>query len=182
MKHLPGDWITYGNSDITEIHSSSSLYNSLKNEICNYSFCLAVTKIERVENKHLYSQYLIKKEEYKARGCLTELKLYHDTAQDNIPSIVRTNLDYRRVHRAKYGTGVSFSPYPAYANKQSARSNGKLRAMIVADVLIGNQEHVRYGSILPSNSYDTTVGGYNNVYVKYFDNEFYPKYIISYIN
>ncbi|KAI4457664.1 poly [adp-ribose] polymerase [Holotrichia oblita] len=127
--------------------------------------------------------FSFKKAEYHSRGIKVTVKeLYHDTAEWKIDPILKTNLDWRMVKRYKYGQGVSFSPSMRYANRQSSRGNGSDRAMIVADVLVGGQ-HVTYTGVrLPSLGNDTTVGNGGQVYVKFYDNEFYPKYIIYYTN
>ncbi|KAI4454957.1 poly [adp-ribose] polymerase [Holotrichia oblita] len=143
-----------------------------------------VKRITRVECPYLYGLFLLTKAEYESRGVTFSVtKLFHDTAEDKINSILNTNLDRRMACRVKFGRGVSFSPSTVYANKQSSRSNGRKRAMIVADVLIGNQEECDcYGQDLPSGDNDTTIGNSGKVYVKFYDNEFYPKYIMYYDN
>ena len=139
-----------------------------------------IKKIVKVHNPCLYSHFLIKKAEYETRGPVHIKMLYHDTAESKVDSILKTNLDWRRVFRAKYGHGVSFSSDPHYASIYSARSNGYDRAMIVADVLIGRSIEVYNSTTLPPNNYDTTVGNGAKVYVKFYDNEFFPTHIIYY--
>lgn len=86
------------------------------------------------------------------------------------------------VSRAKFGKGVSFSPSAVYANKQCARSNGNDRAMIISKVLVHSKHNGNYFTELPNSGYDTTGDTYQNVYVKYFDDEFYPEYVAYYEN
>lgn len=83
------------------------------------------------------------------------------------------------VCRAKFGKGVSFSPSAKYANDQCSRSNGWNRAFIVCQVLVHEKEFGSYSTTLPKNS-DTTIDTKGNVYVKYYDDEFYPKYVAYY--
>ncbi|KAF5273436.1 hypothetical protein FQA39_LY07453 [Lamprigera yunnana] len=107
-------------------------------------------------------------------------ELYHDTGSGKVQSILNKNLDRRYAHRVKYGYAVSFSPNPKYANQESSRNNGTSRAMIVADVLVHQSENVSSSVILPSQGYDTTIGNCGQVYVKYYDDEFYPKFVVYY--
>lgn len=180
--HYPSDWKRHHVSrySLVELSSSSMEYLTLKTNMLLHK---SVSRIVRVESPLLYGQFLLKKAEYESRGIPVRLtELFHDTAESNIDSILTTNLDWRRVVRCKYGRGVSFSPYTSYANRQSSRSNGRDRAMIVADVLVG-EKHSTYSTVsLPSGNSDTTVGNGGKVYVKFYDNEFYPKYIIYYTN
>lgn len=144
------------------------------------SFVKKINKIVKVYNPYLYSHFLIKKAEYESRGPVRIEELYHDTAKNNVDSILRTNLDWRRVCRGRFGRGVSFSPNPEYASTWSTRHNGCNRAMIVCDVLIGKSVEVRdlYNLSLPD--CDTAIGNNSNVYVKFYDNEFYPTHVIYY--
>jgi hypothetical protein len=139
-------------------------------------------KVVRVQNPYLWGCYLLKKAECIERSScsVTERVLYHATAQSNIDSITKNNLDWRRSVRTKFGRGVSFSPSANYANTWCNRSVGSSRALIVARVLVGNRHDGDYGTELPRQGYDTTVGNREQVYVKYYDHEFYPDYVIYY--
>lgn len=73
--------------------------------------------------------YELKKEEYKVlfkSAIVREIRMYHSTSAYNAMSIIKDNLDWRRVSRVKYGQGVSFSTDPDYANFHSNSNNGKL--------------------------------------------------------
>ncbi|KAB0796351.1 hypothetical protein PPYR_10412 [Photinus pyralis] len=181
-RFIPSEW-TYQSGALSchlvELDEYTQMYANLKQKVSR-AFNLGVRKIARVENPYLWAQYLLRKEEYQTNGVVRELELFHDTSSHNVQSIVETNLDWRRAHRVKYGRGVSFSPSPAYANSESCRSNGTDRALIVAKVLVQNSETVATSVKLPSKGYDTTVGNCGNVYVKFYDDEFYPNYIIYY--
>lgn len=179
--HLPSEWgIVYFSEEykLEEIPPSSRLFRKLNAKVQG-SFNLETEKIVRVKNPNLYLQYSLHKE-----MCLKDggrvVELFHDTAQSNVTSIAATNLNYRFVSRSKFGYGVSFSPSPSYANKYSAKENGSKRAMIIADVLVRRCYRGSSEVVVPKNGYDTTTGNGTNVYVKYFDNEFYPKCVVYY--
>lgn len=180
--HLPSGWNNIIPKDLyteTELSSFSSEYTALKR--CISGCATRINRITKVECPHLYAWFLLKKAEYASKGIpVLVCELYHDTAAGNIPSILGTNLDWRMVSRHKFGQGVSFSPSTTYANKQSARANGTSRAMIVADVLIGRSTSGNCSITIPPSNYDTTTGNAGSVYVKFYDNEFYPKYVIYY--
>lgn len=149
------------------------------------NFNMGVTKIYKLENPFLYARYLLKKEEYTTMGrrspCVMEL--YHDTSEEKVHSIASWNLNWRLAKRVKFGKGVSFSPSPKYANSKSSRKNGAHRVMIVADVLVNKEQYVQYEDAplaIPNEGCDTVVGNRKNVYVKFEDDEFYPKVFIFY--
>jgi hypothetical protein len=83
-----------------------------------------------------------------------------------------------------FGRGVSFPDTAEYANTVCGANRGsycnltRSRAMILAKVVVGNCIDVG-GHVLPSKGYDTTTGR-NTVYVKYYDNDFYPEYAAYY--
>jgi hypothetical protein len=108
------------------------------------------------------------------------MELFHATDVSNIPSITTDNLDWRRSVRVKFGRGVSFSPEASYANKHCQPNYSALQAMIIAQVLVRTSCGGYYGMILPNSSADTSTGNCGSVYVKYCDNEFYPKYVAYY--
>ncbi|KAB0796350.1 hypothetical protein PPYR_10411 [Photinus pyralis] len=182
-RFIPSEW-TYRNGSLSDCHlvqleEYTQKYVNLKQQVAG-AFNLGVRKIERVENPYLWGQYLLRKEELETNGFVREMELFHDTSIHNVQSIVETNLDWRLARRVKYGQGVSFSQSPAYANKESSRSNGTNRAFILTKVLVQNSEPVYSSVLLPSKGHDTTVGNCGKVYVKYYDDEFYPTYIIYY--
>lgn len=105
----------------------------------------------------------------------------HSTPTENVSSIIDDNLDYRLVARCKFGRGISFTPCPTYADREGCRyAHTNNRAMIIAKVLIGKSHQGCQTLRIPFSGYDTTTDNYNQVYVKYNDDEFYPQYIVYY--
>ncbi|XP_054269445.1 uncharacterized protein LOC128990853 [Macrosteles quadrilineatus] len=139
-----------------------------------------LTGVSEVKNIFLLGMYELKKAEYKSRygpGNVKEKTLIHATGVDKVNSIVRDNLDWRRVQRSKYGDGVSFSWSPDYCNFYCNRRNGDRRVFIVASVLYCRGED---GIYTPSGDVDTALGNRGFVFVKFYDNEFLPKYLVFY--
>lgn len=179
--HLPSDWgqVDFSNTyELEEISRNSQLFTNLFRKVCA-GYLGFVEKIVRVKNPYVYLQYSLHKEMYEKNGGRV-VELFHDTAQCNVHSIARNNLDYRYVSRSKFGKGVSFSPSPLYANKHSSQGNGTRRAMFIADVLLHEEHQGHYSTKIPKDGYDGTYGNKYKVFVKYFDNEFYPKYVVYY--
>lgn len=107
---------------------------------------------------------------------------FHATGEHKVDSIVTNNLDWRMVYRGKFGQGVSFSPCPIYANSQCSRTCGEERAMLICKVLL-HKSQSGCGSVwIPDEGYDTTTDTDENVYVKYYDDEFYPTHAVYYTN
>lgn len=180
--HLPSDWGKVDFSDeyvLEDIPSDSQLFRNLRQKV-DGSYMGTVEKIVRVKNPYIYLQYLLHKEMYEKNGGRV-VELFHDTAQRNVHSIAGTNLNYRCVSRGKYGQGISFSPSPSYAHRYSSRRNGIFSAMFIADVLLHKEHEGDYSTKIPNSGYNGTWGNAFQVYVKYFDNEFYPKYVVYYI-
>lgn len=179
--YLPKEWTdkTISSLTIKKLPATDPTYIKYFSSTGD-NFNNKIIEIFEIENPFLYYLYQIKKEEYRSRGCLQEKELYHCTSMSNMKLIAKNNFDRRFVNRAKFGLGVSFSPSPSYANKQANFRIGLDRAMIVADVLVCNTcEGSKYLK-LPKGQFDTTTGNSNNVFVKYYDNEFYPKYVAHY--
>jgi hypothetical protein len=143
-----------------------------------------IVSVDRVQNPYLWGSYLLKREEYV--NCLgfgvREEKLFHATAEENVASIVKNNFDWRRTKRTKYGHGVCFSPSADYANTYCNQNAGRMRALILARVLVRMASRGKYGTKLPPPPFDTTAGKNGKVIVKYADNEFYPEYVAHYTN
>lgn len=178
--HLPSDWKNpnFSHYKLKVVPPSSMLYHQLSSKATFWK----VIQIETIENSHMYAQFLLKKEQYKLKfGNENVVKeLFHCTSRDNLFEIAQSNFDFRQVSRSKFGNGVSFSPSPEYAHNVSGNDG----CMIVCDVLVGASQIVGFpfwpNASLPSQTVDTTQSKNSKVFVKYCDNEFYPKYAITY--
>lgn len=73
-----------------------------------------------MQNNFLEALYLLKKAEIKIRhGQVSEQYMIHITGKDKVNSIIRNNFDWRRVMRAQFGKGTSFSKDATYANHRA---------------------------------------------------------------
>ena len=186
-RHQPSTWNympTATEVALVELTNGGQEYKSVMSKVdLRFRPGYGPQKVVRVQNPYLWGCYLLKKEECIKRSPhpVTEKVLFHATSQSNIDSITKNNLDWRRSVRTKFGCGVSFSPSAVYANCYCNRSIGSSRALIVARVLVGISHEGYYGTELPRQGYDTTVGNCEQVYVKYYDNEFYPEHVVYYL-
>lgn len=180
--YLPKDWSKMDDDvdyKLVKIKRKSKLFNELANKTKCYDDACT---IYRIENPMLYAQFLLKKKQYELtlKKSNVVYELFHCTHEDFLDSIADSNFDYRQISRGKFGNGVCFSPDPDYAHKVA----GNTGCMIVADVLIGHTSVVDWPYWpeydLPSHPTDTTQNKNCTVYVKYQDNEFYPKYAVTY--
>ncbi|XP_054273239.1 uncharacterized protein LOC128993385 [Macrosteles quadrilineatus] len=164
-----------------EEEASSNEEETAKSSILPTLPEVCITRVTTVHNNCLKGMYELKKMEYESRyGSVQELTLVHSTSALNVPSIIKNNLDWRRVKRNRFGKGVSFSGNAEYANHYSKRSNGEQRAFIIAKVLVSREVWGHPSIKIPPNNVDTTISNNRKVYVKYCDNEFLIEYIVYY--
>ncbi|CAH1154616.1 unnamed protein product [Phaedon cochleariae] len=169
-----------------KVGSSSEEYREVIEDFEHY-LSAEVQKIVRVQNPFLYLQYELKLEQKKYRhGSVKEYHLYHGTKGCNVRSICRENFDWRELGASgfrpdKFGRGISFSPSSNYASDYPRRCNENPRVMFVASIMEVSRCKGKNGMLIPPLPHDTSADlKHNNVVVKYFDNEFYPEYIIYY--
>ncbi|XP_069696805.1 protein mono-ADP-ribosyltransferase PARP11-like [Periplaneta americana] len=182
-KFKPSTWSTMSADSEVElitVPSRGSQFQKVEAKIHD-TLAVSIDSVKRVQNPYLWGCYLLKKAECKERQPSTiETYLFHATAQRNVQSIVEGNLDWRRSSRTRYGQGVSFSPRASYANKYCNRMVGSRRALLMCRVLVGKSHDGCYITELPREGCCTTMGNGGSVYVKYYDNEFYPEYVAYY--
>ena len=161
--------------DITNLENLPAEVRHAKSALCGIG---RLKKIFRIENPQKYLQYQLKKKEMRCMSRdLQERILYHVTDVSNLDNICKTNLDFRRVTRSKFGFGVSFSSDLKYANKYSgANLNCSYeRTVILCKVLYHRVAGGKENTLIPPDGKDTTIGN-GKVYVKYDDCSFYPRY------
>ncbi|CAI6369389.1 unnamed protein product [Macrosiphum euphorbiae] len=159
---------------------SSRIHQTFAN--CN------ISEIRQVYAPHMYAIYKLRYEEMKLIVHQSKVKkknLYHVTTEDRALESLESGLDWRRTRRAKFGCGVSFSDDADYANFYSDNSAGGRRVIMICSVLVRKTYDIPEGDngdslIVPPGCADTTVSHNGRVYVKYNDNDFYPKYFVYY--
>ncbi|XP_015516492.1 protein mono-ADP-ribosyltransferase PARP14 [Neodiprion lecontei] len=134
------------------------------------------TFIGRIENPCLWSRYVLHYEEMKANltaSKVTEHIVVHATSISAAYEIADNNFDWRLVKRYRFGQGVSFAKDVDYAASQATRKG----AYIIAGILVAASKIGNFGTQIPPGTFDTTTNKAKSVYVKYYDNDFYPYYI-----
>lgn len=102
-----------------------------------------VTKIGYVRNSFVEDRYLCSKDEL-VKDCIDfkEIFAYHATSKQNVPSIIRNNLDPNcpAVHGRRFGKGCYFSEYPEFS-VQYGRN-----CLLIFKVLLVPGHNTRYKS------------------------------------
>ena len=180
-KYFLSVWCETGpdsDSLLVPISEYTQEYNSIVEKI-NLTLHKEIDRVVRIQNPYWWVCYLLKKEKC---PVAQEKTLFHVTGANNISSLVMDNFNWKRVKRTRYGRGVSVSPSPAFANMHYHENIGFMRAVILAKLLVGYSIMGNYGTKIPPSPYDTTVRKTCNVYVIYYDKEFYLEYVAYYRN
>lgn len=177
-------WLAFSNEiDFLQLNEHSPEYDRIK-----YFFAKnlrqenpSIMKIEKVKNYVLMGQYLLKKQQYRRRNIdFDEKYYYHGTKQNNLMSICRENFSWRITNRNKFGKGVSFARTSSYAIHYCDKQPHMTKIMFVAKVLIGKPCLGYENMELPLAGFDTSMKNDGKVIVKFYDNEFYPEYLIHF--
>ncbi|CAF4066586.1 unnamed protein product, partial [Rotaria sp. Silwood1] len=136
-----------------------------------------IVKIERIQNKRWYMQYLAHKEEFKKRlQNNTERILYHGCPEQAAHSIIE---DCFNRSFAGVNSNVYFSSNAAYSHGYAKPNANRERCMFIARVLIGKTTS-GYGSMKTRPiGFDSTTDG-NHIFVTYHDAQAYTEYLITY--
>lgn len=149
-----------------------------------------ILAIYKIENPYLIGRYMLKKKEYITMyGHVNEEFLFHGTDSSNVDKICETNFNWRLCGNKighRYGKGVSFSPISYYASNYCDKKS-MTKEMLVAKVLVAkecigeeNMDIPPYFSLRRKLRFDTTVKEDRRVIVKYYDDEYYPAYKITF--
>ena len=178
-KYIPQDWRYHSLPSASNIVliTESDLPRHLRYSLREVKMVKQSVSIYRIENPLKFLQYELKKLEMKiSSGSVDEHFMYHVTGKSNLISICDNNLDYRRVNRAKFGAGVSFTPDVEYGCTYSCYRTRELTVVLLCKVLSCATSEGCYNQLIPKDGCDTTVGNNKKVYVKYEDSSFVPVY------
>ncbi|KAJ8979424.1 hypothetical protein NQ317_002204 [Molorchus minor] len=184
--HFTWDLKNYGKEayKLVDLEQTSSEYCRIKQSFdLSMKKRYTVTKI-RVENPYLLVQYNLKKwhKQSKYVGCV-ERQLFHGTSKHNIEQICCFNFNWRLAGNCvghRFGRGISFCAIINVFQSLPKKLPLPQRIMFVVDVLIGSSCIGSPLMTIPTGSCDTSQKPDGQVIVKYEDNDFYPKYIITY--
>ncbi|KAH9492135.1 hypothetical protein Btru_048699 [Bulinus truncatus] len=188
---LPSNWDAMSDTEnlkIVGITKGSPEYMEVEN---HFKLKFAIKKIERIQNKSLYQQYFVKKEELdllNPAGHNNEEKLFHGTAKENIKQINENgfNRSYCGVNGTSYGKGVYFAAAPQYSSSYSKPDDQGNRYMYRARVLTGEftatNEDTNFLPNKPGTNRPYDSGGdlKKGIYVIFHDSQAYPEYLITF--
>ena len=129
--------------------------------------------IDYVVNQDLQQKFDAKKAHFRSSGIPDhQIMAFHATDPSNIDSIIRTNLDYRKVgaaHGRAHGDGNYFSEYPAFSLRYGS-------GLILFEILPGN-EHPALGPV-QCKKVAADREGYGQQLVITDNAQFFPRYVI----
>uniref|UniRef100_H2Z3A1 Poly [ADP-ribose] polymerase n=1 Tax=Ciona savignyi TaxID=51511 RepID=H2Z3A1_CIOSA len=161
---------------------------------------VTVSKLERIQHKSQYKQFMAKKNEVtermkKSNNTAEVVKeLFHGTSFDVAEKIYVQGFDrgYAGANATVYGKGVYFATNATYSNNYAQpHPTSKHRKMFLADVVTGefcqgNQSFIspptRSNATNRSELYDSVVDNISNptIFVVFKDASAYPKYLLTY--
>ncbi|XP_071089495.1 protein mono-ADP-ribosyltransferase PARP14-like [Haliotis cracherodii] len=193
----PHHWETMGaseNLNVCRMSPDNAEYRSVAGSFSSAN--RTIIKIERVQNKSLYKQYMAKKEEFRGRHSTIkqERQLWHGTATAAIPSInsYGFNRSYCGKNAVAYGNGVYFAVNVNYStqDRYSRPDPAGNKYIYLVDVLTGEYTLGKSGMRVPppvdpatpAVIYDSVVENIHTpgMFVIFNDTQAYPKYLITY--
>ncbi|XP_075466029.1 protein mono-ADP-ribosyltransferase PARP14-like isoform X3 [Ascaphus truei] len=155
---------------------------------------MKIIQIERIQNKHLWLNYQIKKQSIDSKNPSNEKQLFHGTDPNAISNVNRNgfNRGYAGKNAAMYGNGTYFAISANYsAHDTYSRPDGKgHKFMYLTRVLTGASCDGKQGMIAPppKNATDPTDlcdsvtdnTAQPSMYVIFNDIQAYPEYLITF--
>lgn len=159
------------------LHRNNAEFMDIKILFANSN--LRVVSVRKVNNPYLKKAFELKRHLH--YDNLQPQRLFHGTKFKYVDNICTYNFDWRlggceKGHR--YGKGVNFSTSAYFATCFCDKS--KRKVMIMADVLIDEVKPGNINMVVPPRGSDTTTGKDGTIFVKFYDNEFYPRYVIEF--
>ena len=152
-----------------------------------------IVKIERIQNKLLYKQYVVRKAAMDAAnpGVQNEMTLWHGTGADTLESINQSgfNRSYCGKNAVVYGRGVYFAKNFCYSahNQYSPPDANGYKHIYQCKVLTGEYAVGNTAMIVPpanpgnaAKKYDSTVDNPTapTIFVIFYDTQAFPEYLI----
>ncbi|XP_077968381.1 uncharacterized protein LOC144422257 [Styela clava] len=147
-------------------------------------------KIERVQNRFLYSQFKHlendKKAEYSGRSMIITRQLFHGTSVDKVDKICASGFDrnFAGEHGTAYGRGMYFAVKSQYSVRycKDVTKYMFLSEVITGDYILGNSTYKAPPEKSQSTRYDSCVDNQSNpsIFVVFPDPSVYPSYVITF--
>ncbi|XP_060593079.1 protein mono-ADP-ribosyltransferase PARP14-like isoform X3 [Ruditapes philippinarum] len=187
-----------GNLRVVTLQSTSPEYADIAQKFITSAVgTVTVVKIERIQNKTLWSQYEAKKkqlEDQNPPNTTNERLLWHGTAAETVDNINAHgfNRSYCGKNATAYGDGVYFAVnanYSCHAQYSRPDSTG-IKRLYYCRVLTGEFTQGRSGMRLPPSKgglgstalYDSVSNNINSpaMFIVFHDTQAYPEYLISF--
>uniref|UniRef100_A0AAV3A0X1 Poly [ADP-ribose] polymerase n=1 Tax=Pyxicephalus adspersus TaxID=30357 RepID=A0AAV3A0X1_PYXAD len=194
---VPKGWDPMNNENmkVVQLSPGGQEYNGVVAKF-NNSCHMRIIKIERIQNRHLWLNYQIKKQSIDDKNCSTnnEKQLFHgcDFSTLNIINHNGFNRSYAGKNAACYGNGTYFAVHANYsAHDTYSRPDGNgYKYMYLSRVVTGVSCIGRQGMIAPpprnpskpTDLYDSLTDNQTNpsMYVIFHDIQAYPEYLITF--
>ena len=149
---LPASWTPNSDLNLIALDATSAEFASVVKLFADGGLSAAhknlkrVVRVERVQNKRLFVQYMAHKEEFEKRytsqqkQLQLEMTLFHGTRQESIDKIWKNGFNRAFAGRngTKYGKGVYFAKSAAYSHQFTDLISGKKHGqMFASKVLVG---------------------------------------------
>ncbi|KAL8567911.1 hypothetical protein ACOMHN_059033 [Nucella lapillus] len=194
--HVPENWAIHGPNETVKLVDLSTTDQEYQKVAQAFSITVpnvTVTTISRVQNPHLYHQYMAKKAhlEKQNAGVQNEKTLWHGTSSDAITNInlYGFNRSFCGKNATVHGDGVYFAinaNYSATATYSPPDISGN-RYIYYCKVLVGcptvGQQNMR---VLPPRSgdilFDSATDNHKrpSMYIIFNDTQAYPEYMITF--
>ncbi|KAG5898394.1 hypothetical protein JTB14_030372 [Gonioctena quinquepunctata] len=144
-----------------------------------------VREIKGTRNYFLLAQYELKKAHKRSlHGHVTELTLFHGTKACNVESICENNLAWRKMDDNGYRFSKSVEEFLSHPVPDMPPTTLEITTIRRGSCFVNVLEVSRCDGDsdleVPPEPDDVSASPDGDVVVKYFDNEFYPEYIIRY--
>ncbi|CAL8385537.1 unnamed protein product [Boreogadus saida] len=152
-----------------------------------------IVKIERIQNKSLWDQFQLQREQMKTRNggrSVAERKLFHGTDSKFIDAICSSNFDWRicGTHGTAYGNGCYFARDASYSHNYTGNA-ATVRSMFVSRVLVGHHTRGSANYMRPPSKdgrdtlfYDSCVDDIRSpsIFVVFDRPQIYPEFLLTY--
>ncbi|XP_048244595.1 protein mono-ADP-ribosyltransferase PARP14-like isoform X1 [Haliotis rufescens] len=193
----PANWTTMTKeSEMVPVNNPSQEYTDVEQSfVSSLGRYPTILKIERVQTKFLWQQYVAKKQQLEKQnpGHQNETVLWHGTAVDAIPSIYKGgfNRSYCGKNATAVGEGVYFAVQAAYSDRNTYAVPDRQghKHMFQARVLTGMYCRGQGGMRVPPQrdaanhiQFDSVVDNVSGpgMYIIFNDTQAYPEYLITY--
>ncbi|XP_056443600.1 uncharacterized protein LOC130380432 [Gadus chalcogrammus] len=175
------------------LRDSSKEYKKVETLFRQTMTAFDIVKIERIQNKSLWDQYQLQREQMKTRNgghSVVERKLFHGTDSKFIDPICCSNFDWRicGTHGTILGKGSYFARDASYSHTYTSYA-ATVRSMFVSRVLVGHHTWGSAGYVRPPSKdggdtlfYDSCVNDIHSpsIFVVFDRPQIYPEFLLTY--